>query len=205
MLTWGHRRGVSTSLLFRPSLSLAELGSDRLSVCLSVLLLARLPFLRHGLEQTPTHSKILRYISNIPRTDSISISRPDSRLSKDDHASLVALTAFVNSDLSDLVNHSLFSLPLNWLAEVRPAYASNLPIPQRYYLPSKKRTEVRDRLEREGLWGLGGDAEVEEEREKRKKEFLTDHSDLRVMDRIKKAEQKDQIKREFDKQKVRVR
>lgn len=186
-------------------MSLAELGSDRLSVCLSVLLLARLPFLRHGLEQTPTHSKILRYISNIPRTDSISISRPDSRLSKDDHASLVALTAFVNSDLSDLVNHSLFSLPLNWLAEVRPAYASNLPIPQRYYLPSKKRTEVRDRLEREGLWGLGGDAEVEEEREKRKKEFLTDHSDLRVMDRIKKAEQKDQIKREFDKQKVRVR
>ena len=65
-------------------------------------------------------------------------------------------------------NHMLFSLQENWSGVTAPALVSMLPIPQRYYVPSRIRTSHKARLEAVELWHV---PEVEEEDEEPRKVF----------------------------------
>ena len=61
----------------------------------------------------------------------------------------------------------LYSLRLNWWKVTRPAMASMLPVPQRYYVPGRVRESYRPRLEAAELWDIPG-IEQEEEEDNRK-------------------------------------
>lgn len=56
----------------------------------------------------------------------------------------------------------LYSLQENWSAVTGPALVSMLPLPQRYYVPSRIRTSHKPRLEAAELWHV---PEVEDQPE----------------------------------------
>jgi sorting and assembly machinery component 37 len=58
--------------------------------------------------------------------------------------------------------HTLYSLDDNYLNVTLPAFASLLPVPQRYYVPGRIRESYRPRLEAAGLWRLAGEEERQE-------------------------------------------
>lgn len=98
-------------------------------------------------------------------------SKLDAALDSAAQSRAVALQALLDDVLSDVVLHSLFSLPSNFQALTAPSLA---PPGRRFALPSslprRLRTAVRMRLqsERIGLWGVGGSWEREEAREARR-------------------------------------
>jgi sorting and assembly machinery component 37 len=56
----------------------------------------------------------------------------------------------------------LYSLDANWNELTHPALVSMLPVPHKYYVPSRLRERTRPRLEAAGLWNLPG---IEQEKE----------------------------------------
>jgi len=78
----------------------------------------------------------------------------DSTLSTTEKAQRVAWSAHVETNIGDLVAHMFFSLSDNWWKLTNPAYASVLPVPQRYYVPGRIRETFKPRLEASGLWNL---------------------------------------------------
>ena len=62
----------------------------------------------------------------------------------------------------------LYSLQGNWSGITAPALVSMLPVPQRYYVPSRIRLSHKARLEAVELWHV---PEVEEEEEEPRKVF----------------------------------
>ena len=87
----------------------------------------------------------------------------------------------------------LYSLRLNWWKVTRPAIASMLPVPLRYYVPSRIRESYQPRLEAAELWDVPGIEQEEEDR----------MSSLRRDGRRKKKESKAQkFKRVFEREKV---
>lgn len=87
----------------------------------------------------------------------------------------------------------LYSLRLNWWKVTRPAIASMLPVPLRYYVPSRIRESYQPRLEAAELWDVPGIEQEEEDR----------MSSLRRDGRRKKKETKAQkFKRVFEREKV---
>ena len=59
-------------------------------------------------------------------------------------------------------NHTLYSPQENWSGVTGPALVSMLPVPQRYYVPSRIRTSYKARLEAAELWHV---PEIENEPE----------------------------------------
>lgn len=181
-----------------PELPSFDLGA---LCCASVLQLARLDFtlqpssslsepsLIDDNDETAGLASILRRCALPPR-------QADER----------AFTALALSRLTALVEHSLFSLPQNYVEITRPRYAAGLPIPQRFILPGQLRLRAKERLEREGLWNLGGEVEADEKAEREKKikgEGLD--TDLIAKAKADEAERKERVRREFEKLKARAR
>lgn len=87
----------------------------------------------------------------------------------------------------------LYSLRLNWWKVTRPALASMLPVPLRYYVPSRIRESYQPRLEAAELWDIPG---IEQEEDEDRMAGLR-------RDRRKKKETKAQkFKRVFEREKV---
>ena len=63
----------------------------------------------------------------------------------------------------------LYSLQENWSGVTAPALVSMLPVPQRYYVPSRIRTSHKARLEAAELWHV---PEVEEEEDEEPRKVL---------------------------------
>lgn len=89
--------------------------------------------------------------------------------------------------------HMLYSLRLNWWKVTRPAMASMLPVPLRYYVPGRIRDAYQPRLETAELWDVPGKEQEEDE----------DRMSSLRRDRRKKKESKAQkFKRVFEREKV---
>ena len=87
----------------------------------------------------------------------------------------------------------LYSLKLNWWKVTRPAMASMLPVPLRYYVPGRIRESYQPRLEAVELWDVPGIEQAEDE----------DGASNFRKDRRKKKETKAQkFKRVFEREKV---
>ncbi|ORX35620.1 hypothetical protein BD324DRAFT_602957 [Kockovaella imperatae] len=81
---------------------------------------------------------------------------PDEHLSSTQRAEAECWTAFIHGKVTDLVHHSLYSLPHNYSASVGKAHLSNLTFPTSQYIPQRLRGMHKARLQHVGLWGLGG-------------------------------------------------
>ncbi|KAI1795895.1 hypothetical protein LXA43DRAFT_989964 [Ganoderma leucocontextum] len=117
----------------------------------------QLPFLTHGLHHVSGLSPIAAYIRKLHNARNL-----DAHLDTVQMAQFTARTAHLESSYGDLVNHMLYSLQENWSGVTGPALVSMLPVPQRYYVPSRIRTSYKARLEAAELWHV---PEVEDEPE----------------------------------------
>ncbi|EJF65843.1 hypothetical protein DICSQDRAFT_177268 [Dichomitus squalens LYAD-421 SS1] len=107
----------------------------------------QLPFLTHGLHHVSGLSAIIAYVRKLRNAHNL-----DGHLTSVQTAQLTARIAHVESSYGDLVNHMLYSLQENWSSVTAPALVSMLPVPQRYYVPSRVRKSHKPRLEAAGLW-----------------------------------------------------
>ncbi|KLT45388.1 hypothetical protein CC85DRAFT_269159 [Cutaneotrichosporon oleaginosum] len=104
-----------------------------------------------------------RYLSSIPGW-----SDPDHALSAEQSADSLEWKAFVDGLVTDLVNHTMYSLPPNhpFLAG---AQLATCPFPMNHYVPHRIRSIHRNRLRAAGMWGLGGGEEGDDSDTQRKK------------------------------------
>ncbi|EIN07269.1 hypothetical protein PUNSTDRAFT_104876 [Punctularia strigosozonata HHB-11173 SS5] len=132
------------------------------------------PYVTHDKRVVSSLALIVKYVSALPESslrsngedkDADAYIRPDldKSLVNGEKARKVAWCAHVESQLGDLVAHMLFSLNANYWSLTRPTLASQLPIPQRYYVPSRIRASYRPRLEASELWGIPEPEEKESE------------------------------------------
>ncbi|KAI0748105.1 Tom37 C-terminal domain-containing protein [Daedaleopsis nitida] len=118
----------------------------------------QLPFLTHGLHHVSGFGPIVSCVRRSPNARQL-----DANLHGAEAAQMTARVAHVESNYGDLVNHMLYSLQENWCSVTRPALATMLPIPQRYYVPSRIRTSYKARLEAAELWHVPEDEDEPEE------------------------------------------
>lgn len=90
--------------------------------------------------------------------------------------------------------HYLFSLRLNWYGHTQKLLATELPIPQRYYVPDRLRESYKLRLIAANLWNI---PEIEED----------DGKTMSGLQRLtgrkrKEKEQKAKIKKVYEREKV---
>ncbi|KAH9842744.1 uncharacterized protein C8Q71DRAFT_734228 [Rhodofomes roseus] len=148
----------------------------------------QLPYLTHGMHNATTFASIAKYVTQLPGARDVNES-----LNTMEKSQFAARIAHVQSDYGDLVAHMLYSLRLNWRRVTRPAMASMLPVPQRYYVPNRIRESYQPRLEAAELWDIPGIEQEEEE----------DRISALRRDRRKKKETKAQkFKRVFEREKV---
>ncbi|KAI0780958.1 hypothetical protein BD413DRAFT_463285 [Trametes elegans] len=121
----------------------------------------QLPFLTHGLYHAASLSSIIAYVRRLHHAHNL-----DASLTPVQAAQLTARIAHVESVYGDLLNHALYGLQENWLDVTRPTLVSFLPIPQRYYVPSRIRMSHKARLEAAELWDV---PEVEEQSEEQRR------------------------------------
>ncbi|KAG9019568.1 hypothetical protein FRB90_000476 [Tulasnella sp. 427] len=135
--------------------------------------LGQLPFLVHGNHSVSTVSAIVAYLEGLEESTS---PRPiegldheypvtpalDHDLSPAEVAKTVAWTSYIDSNLGDLVLQSFYALAPNFRKLTLPTLASFLPIPQKYYIPSRLRDMYKPRLEAAGLWELADDDAADE-------------------------------------------
>ncbi|KAJ7087838.1 hypothetical protein C8R44DRAFT_649821 [Mycena epipterygia] len=107
-----------------------------------------LPFLTHDQHVLSPLSSVIKYISGLG-DEAASI---DAGLNSFEISQKTAWCSHVEKNLGDLVSYVLYSLPDNWVKLTHPALAYSLPVPQRYYVPSRIRNTRRPRLEAAGLW-----------------------------------------------------
>ncbi|GMK55206.1 hypothetical protein CspeluHIS016_0202620 [Cutaneotrichosporon spelunceum] len=104
-----------------------------------------------------------RYLSSLPGW-----SDPDRALSAEQAADVVAWKSYVDGGVTDLVNHTMYSLPTNH-AFLAGAQVAACPFPMNHYVPQRLHSIHRNRLRVAGLWGLGGGEDADDTDEKRKK------------------------------------
>lgn len=76
-----------------------------------------------------------------------SLGSPDDHLSPRDRATAFAYVALAQSDLSVLVDHTMFSLERNWWLVTKKHFAANDVGLGRLWRPDQARTQARRRLE----------------------------------------------------------
>ncbi|BEI85533.1 hypothetical protein CcaverHIS002_0509340 [Cutaneotrichosporon cavernicola] len=104
-----------------------------------------------------------RYLSSIPGW-----SDPDHALSAEQAADVVEWKAYVDGLVTDLINHTMYSLPPNY-PFLAGAQIAACPFPMNHYVPHRLRSIHRNRLRVTGLWGLGGGEDVDDTDAQRKK------------------------------------
>ncbi|GAA6003124.1 hypothetical protein JCM10207_001760 [Rhodosporidiobolus poonsookiae] len=159
-----------------------------------------LPFLKHGPE-TYTGSAILAYLV---QTASSAPSRSLYRDEKSD-ADARAFKALLDTTLLPLVLHSLYSLPENWLT-VRSLLLPSFPFPSNFYRPNQLRHAAHELVDATHplWWGLGGEAEKEEELQRRRKRALLETGTEGVRERKEeeRREVKERVRKTFGEGKI---
>jgi len=118
------------------------------------------PFIIHEDRVIPTFALIATYVATLKDVDTANL---DASLDITEKSRKVAWYAHVESNLGDLVHHTLYAHHGNWTRVTQPALASMFPVPQRYYVPGRMRECHKARLEAAGLWNL---PEVEKQEKK---------------------------------------
>ncbi|KAG9318848.1 hypothetical protein JVU11DRAFT_953 [Chiua virens] len=122
----------------------------------------QLPFLTHGHVAIATFPSIVAFITSLAKSSSASDATDlDALLTSSQRAEKVALYAHVEACVADLVSYMFYGIHANFWELTNPAMASEMPIPQKYYVASRIRESYRTRLEAAGLWSVTG---VEESR-----------------------------------------
>ncbi|BGP13679.1 hypothetical protein JCM10213v2_001614 [Rhodosporidiobolus nylandii] len=124
-----------------------------------------LPFLKHGTD-TFAGSAIL---SRLLQTSASRVQWKDAK----SEADAKAFQALLDATVLPLVLHSLYSLPQNWHF-VRALLVPSFPFPTNFYRPGQLRQAAHDLVDATHplWWGLGGEAEKEEELQRRRKRAL---------------------------------
>ncbi|GAA5932906.1 uncharacterized protein JCM15063_002239 [Sporobolomyces koalae] len=152
-----------------------------------------LPFLKHGLD-TFTGSAILHYLAQLDPSP-VASTTADSR----------AFHALLDTTVLPLVLHSLYSLPQNW-SFVRQLLIPHLPFPASFYRPAQLRESAQELVTslHPDWWGLGGEAEKEEEMNKQRKRALLDTGVEGLKERREEArkEGKERMKKTFGEGKI---
>ncbi|GAA5967963.1 hypothetical protein JCM11641_003682 [Rhodosporidiobolus odoratus] len=156
-----------------------------------------LPFLKHGSE-TLSGSAIL---SHLLQTSSTPITWKDPN----SEADAKAFQALLSTTVLPLVLHSLYSLPQNWLF-TRSLLVPSLPFPTSFYRPGQFRQAAHDLVDstHPTWWGMGGEAEKEEELERRRKKALLETGIEGVKERKleDRREGKERVKKTFGEGKI---
>ncbi|KDQ60995.1 hypothetical protein JAAARDRAFT_173425 [Jaapia argillacea MUCL 33604] len=163
----------------------------------------QLPYLTHELQVVSPLSSIIKYVSGIRPASLVGegeapaggtparavIPDLDRQLGLVDKSKSIAWCAHVESHFGDLLAHVMYSLDANWTQLIGPTLASDLPVPQKYYVPGRIREAYKPRLEASDLWNLPG-VEQEEKTKfgEKKPEEKKEHKFKRVFEREKVAE-----------------
>ncbi|GAA6029444.1 hypothetical protein JCM8097_003682 [Rhodosporidiobolus ruineniae] len=156
-----------------------------------------LPFLKHGVE-TYAGSDILSYLVQT------SASKPQWRDDRSE-ADARAFQALLDTTVLPLVLHSLYSLPQNWIF-TRNLLVPSLAFPTNFYRPGQLRQAAHELVDatHPTWWGLGGEAEREEEMERKRKKALLETGTDGIKER--KAEDrkegKERMKKTFGEGKI---
>ncbi|GAA6047666.1 hypothetical protein JCM3770_001616 [Rhodotorula araucariae] len=155
-----------------------------------------LPFLKTGTD-TVTGSAILAHL--------VQTSPNPPALSPSQESDAQAFAALLDSTLLPLVLHSLYSLPSNWLA-VRALLAASLPFPSSFYRPNALRQAAHDTVDatHPDWWGLGGEADREQDDERRRKKALleTGIDGIRERKEQTRRDGKERVKKTFGEGKI---
>ncbi|RDB21146.1 Metaxin-3 [Hypsizygus marmoreus] len=114
----------------------------------------QLPFLTHEQHTVSSLHLITKYVDGLKYEDLPTSPNLDASLDHTEKSQTVAWCAHVESNLGDLVYHTLYSHHGNYAGLTHPTLVSMLPVPQRYYVPGRIRESYRPRLEAAGLWSL---------------------------------------------------
>ena len=106
----------------------------------------RIPYITHL-----NHYITLTQLPHLPAYNDL-----DSRLSPREAADSLAWSSYIHETLTDLVNHTMYSLPPNWSSLTSYHLTQGLSWPKRSYIPDRCRGVTKARLNHVGLWGLGG-------------------------------------------------
>ncbi|KAJ7709702.1 hypothetical protein B0H17DRAFT_970562 [Mycena rosella] len=150
---WGLSSTDPTCLAAAFYLQLAIPGKFSISYCTNPDLSpsGMLPFLTHGHQVVSPLSSIIKYISGV-KSDAFEAANMDAGLTSFQISQKTAWCSHVEANLGDLTAYMFYSLPENWAKLTHRTLAYSLPVPQRYYVPSRIRTTHRPRLEAAGLW-----------------------------------------------------
>jgi sorting and assembly machinery component 37 len=148
--------------------------------------IGQLPFLTHGHVAVSTFPSIVAFVASLAKSSGASgVIDLDASLTRLQKAERVALYAHVEACISDLVvsqsrfanvllpirlnvqSHMFYGNDTNFWGLTNPALASEMSIPQKYYVASRIREVYRPRLEAAGLWGLPAEEEQEDKKKKR--------------------------------------
>lgn len=136
-----------------------------------MVLVDQLPILRHDQNNVSSLPSIIKYICDLP-VGSFPNANLDVFLNSTQKPQKTAWTAHVESDLGNLVvsiriihkrdysehaqAHTFYAVHENWMNLTHSTLAYMLPVPQRYYVPSRIREMHQDRLVAAGLWSSHG-------------------------------------------------
>ncbi|GAA5927717.1 hypothetical protein JCM1841_006018 [Sporobolomyces salmonicolor] len=155
-----------------------------------------LPFLKHGPDSFAGSAILHHLLQTSPHAPALSPSQ------KSDAA---AFHALLDTTVLPLVLHSLYSLPQNWIF-IRSLLLPHLPFPTSFYRPAQLRESARELVEslHSDWWGLGGEAEKEEELQKRRKKALLETGPEGIRERREedRREGKERMKKTFGEGKI---
>ncbi|KAJ7905718.1 hypothetical protein B0H14DRAFT_2661291 [Mycena olivaceomarginata] len=149
---WGLLSTHLPSLVAALHLQLTAPGRFSISHCTNPDLSpsGALPFLTHDGQVVTSLSSIIKYISSLEGANkTVDL---DAGLTSFEASQKTAWCSHVEAKLGDLASYTLYSLPANWSKLIGMNIAYALPVPQRYYVPSRIRNMHRHRLEAAGLW-----------------------------------------------------
>ncbi|GAA5890923.1 hypothetical protein JCM5296_001228 [Sporobolomyces johnsonii] len=155
-----------------------------------------LPFLKHGPDSFAGSALLHHLLQTSPHAPELSLTQ------KSDSA---AFHALLDTTVLPLVLHSLYSLPQNWTF-IRSLLLPHLPFPTSFYRPAQLRESARELVEslHSDWWGLGGEAEKEEELQKRRKKALLETGPEGIRERREedRREGKERMKKTFGEGKI---
>ncbi|GAA5861733.1 hypothetical protein JCM8547_000718 [Rhodosporidiobolus lusitaniae] len=151
------------------------------------------PVLKHGADEF-TGSGILNHL--------LQTSQSSQQVKASDEK---AFQALLDRTVLPLVLHSLYSLPNNWHF-TRSLLVPSLPFPTNFYRPGQLRQAAHDLIDatHPNWWGLGGEAEKEEEAERRRKRALLESGTEGIKERRDETrrEGKERVKKTFGEGKI---
>ncbi|KAF8557308.1 hypothetical protein OG21DRAFT_1457811 [Imleria badia] len=136
----------------------------------------QLPFLTHAHTAVATFPSIVAFVAALAKQSASGAIDLDVSLTSSQKAEKVALYAHVEACISDIVSHMFYGIDANFWELTNPALASEMHVPQKYYVASRIRETYRPRLEAAGLWSLPAAEEEQKglfEKDKKKKRDYT--------------------------------